>query len=112
MVDHTGNLPSLPSIFPDQMAPVIRAGPDGRELVMMRWGFPTPPNVPGNRPVTNLPRVNVRKMLVQASPDSHLATSLLLRDGLISSISRQYDIDYARYTFCEFVGGSLLSSPG
>ena len=54
MVDHTGNLPSLPSIFPDQMAPVIRTGPDGRELVMMRWGFPSPPNVPGNRPVTNI----------------------------------------------------------
>ena len=41
-------------IFPDQMAPVVRAGADGRELAMMRWGFPCPPSVPGNRAVTNI----------------------------------------------------------
>ena len=40
MRDLTGNL-APPAIFPDQMAPVVRTGPDGvRELVMMRWGFP------------------------------------------------------------------------
>ena len=54
MIDHTGNLPSLPGIFPDQMAPVVRTGDAGRELTMMRWGFPAPPGVPGNRPVTNI----------------------------------------------------------
>ena len=54
MVDTAGNLPSLPSVFPDQMAPVVRTGPHGRELTMMRWGFPSPPGVPGNRPVTNI----------------------------------------------------------
>lgn len=41
-VDRTGNLASLPAIFPDQMAPVVRIGPEGRELVLMRWGMPTP----------------------------------------------------------------------
>lgn len=30
MVDRTGNLPPLPAIFPDQMAPVVRSGPEGR----------------------------------------------------------------------------------
>ncbi len=54
MTDRTGNLPSLPGIFPDQMAPVVRNSAYGRELTMMRWGFPCPPNVPGNRPVTNI----------------------------------------------------------
>ena len=54
MVDNTGNLPPLQGIFPDQPAPVIHTGPDGRELTMMRWGFPSPPGVPGNRPVTNI----------------------------------------------------------
>ena len=54
VVDHAGNLPPLPGIFPDQMAPVVRNGPDGRELAMLRWGFPSPPGVPGNRPVTNI----------------------------------------------------------
>jgi putative SOS response-associated peptidase YedK len=54
MRDTTGNLPSLPGIFPDTMAPVVRTPRDGvRELTMMRWGFPPPPNL-GTRPVTNV----------------------------------------------------------
>ncbi len=54
MTDRTGNLPPLPGIFPDQSAPVVRNGGDGRELAMLRWGFPAPPGVSGNRPVTNI----------------------------------------------------------
>ncbi len=54
MTDRAGNMPSLPGIFPDQMAPVVRHGADGRELGMLRWGFPCPPGVPGNRAVTNI----------------------------------------------------------
>ena len=55
-VDHdlTGNLPPLPAIYPDSLAPVVRVNRDGEvELVMMRWGFPPPPNV-GAAPVTNI----------------------------------------------------------
>ena len=40
--DKTGNLPPLPGIFPDYPAPIVRNGPDGRELVMARWGMPSP----------------------------------------------------------------------
>jgi putative SOS response-associated peptidase YedK len=55
--DLTGNLPSLPAIFPDTTAPVVRIGKDGaRELARMRWGFPCPPNL-GTRPVTNVRNV-------------------------------------------------------
>ena len=54
MADRSGNLPSLPGIFPDQMAPVVRNGTEGRELAMLRWGFPPPPGVAGGRPVTNI----------------------------------------------------------
>jgi putative SOS response-associated peptidase YedK len=44
-IDSTGNMPPLPGIFPDQMAPVIRLRPDGTtELTMMRWGMPCPPS--------------------------------------------------------------------
>jgi putative SOS response-associated peptidase YedK len=54
MRDRTGNLPSLPAIFPDTMAPIVRTASDGeRELTMMRWGFPAPPNL-GSVPVTNV----------------------------------------------------------
>ena len=43
MRDTTGNLPSLPGVFPDYPAPVVRNGTDGeRELAMMRWGMPSP----------------------------------------------------------------------
>ena len=36
-----GNLPSMPGIFPDYPAPIIRNAPDGREIVMARWGMPS-----------------------------------------------------------------------
>ncbi|HVY17615.1 MAG TPA: SOS response-associated peptidase [Rhodopila sp.] len=42
MRDVTGNLPPLPGIFPDYRAPIVRLGPEGRELAMARWGLPTP----------------------------------------------------------------------
>jgi hypothetical protein len=36
--DRTGNLPLFPSIFPDQLAPIVRADADGeRELTVARW---------------------------------------------------------------------------
>ncbi len=57
MRDHTGNLPSLPAVYPDSMAPVVHTSRDGeRELSMMRWGFPPPPNL-GKAPVTNVRNV-------------------------------------------------------
>ena len=52
--DRVGNLPPMPAIFPDQMAPIVRVGADGeRELVMARWGMPGPPQY-GGAPVTNI----------------------------------------------------------
>jgi putative SOS response-associated peptidase YedK len=48
--DRAGNMPTLPAIFPNRMAPIVRAVAAGaRELVMMRWGFP-PPNITGSKP--------------------------------------------------------------
>jgi putative SOS response-associated peptidase YedK len=38
----TGNMPSLPGVFPDYFAPIVR-NPDGvRKLTMARWGMPSP----------------------------------------------------------------------
>lgn len=42
MNDRLGNLPPLPGIFPDYRAPIVRNAPEGRELVMARWGMPSP----------------------------------------------------------------------
>ena len=42
MTDRTGNLPSILGVFPDYPAPIVRNGSDGRELVMARWGLPSP----------------------------------------------------------------------
>lgn len=36
-----GNLPSMPGIFPDYPAPIVRTASDGREIVMARWGMPS-----------------------------------------------------------------------
>ncbi len=55
--DRVGNLPPLPGIFPDYMAPMVRVDADGeRELVMARWGMPGPPQF-GGQPVTNIRNV-------------------------------------------------------
>ena len=52
--DASGNVPALPAIHPDAMAPVVRADRNGgRELIQMRWGFPPPPKF-GGPPVTNV----------------------------------------------------------
>jgi putative SOS response-associated peptidase YedK len=43
MHDRTGNLPPLPGIFPDYAAPIVRTAEDGeRELLLARWGMPSP----------------------------------------------------------------------
>ena len=43
MRDHVGNMPPLPGVFPDYFAPIVRSGEDSeRELVMARWGMPSP----------------------------------------------------------------------
>lgn len=43
MSDSTGNLPTMPGIFPDYAAPIVRSRNDGtRELMLARWGMPSP----------------------------------------------------------------------
>ena len=43
MDDRSGNLPSMPAIFPDYSAPIVRNTSDGgRELTRARWGMPSP----------------------------------------------------------------------
>ena len=41
-LDRAGNLPPLPSVFPDYKAPIVWNTADGRELTMARWGMPSP----------------------------------------------------------------------
>lgn len=41
--DSVGNLAAQSGIYPDHAAPIVRTGRDGaRELVMARWGMPSP----------------------------------------------------------------------
>lgn len=47
--------PPLPGIFPDSMAPAVFTADDGeRELTMMRWGVPGPPQF-GKAPIFQYP---------------------------------------------------------
>ncbi|WP_131193740.1 SOS response-associated peptidase [Lichenihabitans psoromatis] len=41
MIDRTGNLPTMPGVFPDYAAPIVRNAAVGRELTMARWGMPS-----------------------------------------------------------------------
>jgi len=50
---YVGNLPPMPGVFPDYPAPVVRNDGGGREMVMMRWGMPPPPQA-GGYPVMNI----------------------------------------------------------
>ena len=43
LFDRLGNLPPLPEVYPDYQAPVVRNLDHRREIVMARWGMPTPP---------------------------------------------------------------------
>jgi putative SOS response-associated peptidase YedK len=65
MRDVTGNCPPLPGVFPDYSAPIVRNAPDGtRELVLARWGMPSPQfALKGRNPDPGV--TNVRKI---ASP--------------------------------------------
>jgi putative SOS response-associated peptidase YedK len=40
--DTTGNLPSIPGVFPDTTAPIVRMAEGERTLTMARWGMPSP----------------------------------------------------------------------
>jgi putative SOS response-associated peptidase YedK len=64
MIDHAGNMPSLPGVVPNRMAPVVRNAPNGkRELLMMQWGFPLPfvlSHKPRNAYLTNLRKTDSR----------------------------------------------------
>lgn len=51
--DRTGNMPSLPGVFPDYLAPIVRNSADSVELLMARWGMPGPPQF-GGAPITNI----------------------------------------------------------
>lgn len=42
-MDRAGNEPWATDVYPDRLAPIIRNGADGREIVQARWGMPTPP---------------------------------------------------------------------
>jgi hypothetical protein len=56
-----GNLPSMPGIFPDYPAPIVRNAPDGREIVAARWGMPSSQralmDATKKRPRSSKPRV-------------------------------------------------------
>jgi putative SOS response-associated peptidase YedK len=57
MRDRTGNLPPMPGIFPDYLAPIARNSPNGvRELAVARWGMPGPTAF-GGAPITNIRNV-------------------------------------------------------
>ena len=67
---YVGNLPPMPGIFPDFLAPIARNAPDGvRELAMARWGMPGPPAY-GGAPITNIRNVKSPHWRAWLKPES------------------------------------------
>lgn len=67
--DSAGNLPSLPSIFPNNLAPVVRTTDGSRDLVQMHWGMPNPPQFGGyNTNIRNVTSPHWRRWM---KPESH-----------------------------------------
>ncbi len=61
--DTFGNLLPIPAIFPDQVAPVVRLNDGDRELTMMRWGMPNPPQYRGSQQFRNTKSPHWRRWL-------------------------------------------------
>jgi putative SOS response-associated peptidase YedK len=92
MHDRTGNLPPLPGIFPDYPAPIVRNQAEGRELMMARWGMPSPVSAlkgkntdPGVTNVRNLASPHWRRWLGVENrcvvPFTSFSENELLPDG-------------------------------
>ncbi|MGY3133469.1 putative SOS response-associated peptidase YedK [Bradyrhizobium sp. USDA 4501] len=58
-----GNLPSMPGIFPDYTAPIVRSAADGREIVMARWGMPS-----SSKAMTDATKKRVQKLGAKGKP--------------------------------------------
>ncbi|UGV24674.1 SOS response-associated peptidase [Rhodopseudomonas boonkerdii] len=75
MFDRTGNLPPMPGIFPDRMAPVVRNAEGGRELAMLRWGMPSSSQAIFKRAKTRAEKLEAKgkpvdfKELLRKEPD-------------------------------------------
>ncbi len=59
MSDGIGNMPELPGIYPDYVAPIVRLDAAGqREIVFARWGLPSLKDEPTEKP--NRGTTNIR----------------------------------------------------
>ena len=73
--DSTGNLPSMPSIFPDYAAPIVRNADGGRELALARWGMPSSSQALFKKATTRADKLRAKgkpvdfKQLLRVEPD-------------------------------------------
>jgi putative SOS response-associated peptidase YedK len=71
-----GNLPSMPGIFPDFPAPIVRNAADGRKVVLARWGIPSSPKALMDATKKRAERLEAKgktvdfKALLRMEPDS------------------------------------------
>lgn len=100
--DSSGNQPPLPGIFPDTMAPVVRARDGERELLMMRWGFPPPPDA-APRPITNIRNTSSSFWRAWMEPEFRClvpATSFCEWTDSTPKVTHWFALDDGRPPFC------------
>jgi putative SOS response-associated peptidase YedK len=89
-LDSAGNLEPQPGIFPDSVAPVNRKTTKGRELLKMRWGFPSPPQAK-SKYTTNVRKTTSNFWKPWLKPEYHClvpVTSFANRTGYPERLSR------------------------
>jgi putative SOS response-associated peptidase YedK len=73
--DLTGNLPPIPGVFADYLAPIVRMAEGERQLEIMRWGMPGPPQF-GGAPITNIRNAKSPHLRRWLGPSSRCLVSL------------------------------------
>jgi putative SOS response-associated peptidase YedK len=97
MNDRAGNMPPLPGIFPDYRAPIVRNGADGqRELVMARWGMPSPQNV-----LMEATKRRVQKLEAKGKAVDFKELLRLEPDGGVTNIRNARSKHWARWLVVE-----------
>jgi putative SOS response-associated peptidase YedK len=87
-----GNLPSMPGVFPDYPAPVVRNADGGREITMMRWGMPS-----SQRAIMDATKKRVQRLEAKGETVDFAALMRKEPDGGVTNIRNTSSAHWKRW---------------